>query len=33
MILEEVKATGIAKRDVLTNDEFTNIVSAIRFLN
>jgi methanogen homocitrate synthase len=33
MILEEVKATGIAKRDVLTNDEFTNIVSAIRLLN
>ena len=33
IILEEVKATGIAKRDVLTNDEFTNIVSAIRFLN
>jgi len=28
-ILDEVKATGIAKRDVLTNEEFTNIVSSI----
>ena len=27
LILEEVKATGIAKRDVLTNEEFANIVA------
>jgi methanogen homocitrate synthase len=29
LILDEVKAAGIAKRDVLTNEEFTNIVTAV----
>ena len=29
LILDEVKSTGIAKRDVLTNEEFTNIVAAV----
>ena len=29
IILDEVKSTGIAKRDVLTNQEFTNIVAAV----
>ncbi len=29
-ILNEVKKAGIAKRDVLTNEEFANIVSAVR---
>ena len=29
LILDEVKSTGIAKRDVLTNEEFTNIVVAV----
>jgi isopropylmalate/homocitrate/citramalate synthase len=28
-ILTEVKSAGIAKRDVLTNDEFANIVTAM----
>jgi len=29
-ILDEVKATGIAKRDVLSNEEFVNIVSSVQ---
>jgi len=29
-ILDEVKATGIAKRDVLSNEEFVNIVSSVK---
>ncbi|MDC0425016.1 2-isopropylmalate synthase, partial [bacterium] len=29
-ILDEVKATGIAKRDVLSNEEFVNIVSLVK---
>jgi methanogen homocitrate synthase len=29
LILDEVKAAGIAKRDVLTNEEFANIVTAV----
>ena len=29
-ILDEVKKAGIAKRDVLTNEEFANIVSAVK---
>lgn len=29
-ILDEVKATGIAKRDVLSNEEFANIVAAVK---
>tara|TARA_R110001599_G_scaffold274215_1_gene475410 strand:+ start:137 stop:385 length:249 start_codon:yes stop_codon:yes gene_type:complete len=30
LILNEVKATGIAKRDVLSNEEFANIVAAVK---
>ena len=29
-ILDEVKATGIAKRDVLSNEEFVNIVTTVK---
>ena len=29
-ILAEVKKTGIAKRDVLSNEEFANIVASVK---
>jgi len=29
-ILDEVKRTGIAKRDVLSDEEFANIVASVK---